>query len=170
MIKGTRTDAIQKRHGIKENAECPWHFLVAKFFQTDVIDKKTGTDIITEAKEIGALFSGNMLLPDQICSDLGTHGKSAQKAHKNCIAAVFGDAEDSTEKRRIEPVQISEQPGLYHQGRDDQEGKQRGQYGSVPQSEAQRTAFRCLHRMGKEKEKETERKKNGKYLFQGHPI
>lgn len=116
MIKGTRADAVQKGHGIEENTERPWHFRIAQLFQTNVIDKKTGTDIVTEAKEIGTLFFGNMLLPDQIRSDLCTHGKPAQKAHKNCVAAVFRDVEDSVKKRRVEPVQIPEQPGLYHQG------------------------------------------------------
>lgn len=116
MIKRTRADAVQKRHGIEKDTERPGHFRVAQLFQTNVIDKKTGADIVTEAKEIGALFFGNMLLPDQIRSDLGTHGKSAQKAHKNCVAAVFRDVEDFAKKRRVEPVQIPEQPGLYHQG------------------------------------------------------
>ena len=92
VIKRSCKNAIQQGKKVKQPYQIPGDKRIAKLLQTDIVQKKSGTYIVAESKEISTFFFGNMSFSDQVGDDFGSHGKTAQKSKKDAIAALIRDA------------------------------------------------------------------------------
>jgi len=79
MIEGPGQKSVEQRNSIEKSGELPGNKRVFQTYSTDIAKEKSRTYIVAEAQEIFPFPGRDLILADQICDDLGAHGKAAQE-------------------------------------------------------------------------------------------
>ena len=115
MVEGPCHKPVEDGQRIEQQYQPPGDGRISQFQETDVVQEKGRAYVVAEAQKVGAFLRGDVLIPHQIGDDFRPHGKSAQEAQKNRVAAFPGDAEQTTDPGSVDPVQIMEEAGFHQE-------------------------------------------------------